>query len=75
MIEQLAYVSPSEYRFDERARSVVCTVSSDCTVSAWDLQEVNCPPWGGKFGLILLMQGRCPILQMNNLSCAFSCHQ
>ncbi|XP_031214508.1 F-box/WD repeat-containing protein 12-like isoform X2 [Mastomys coucha] len=31
MIEQLAYVSPSEYRFDERARSVVCTVSSDCT--------------------------------------------
>lgn len=39
MIEQLAYVSPHEYRFDEGARSVVCTVSSDCTVRAWDLQE------------------------------------
>lgn len=39
MIDQLAYVSPNEYRFDERARSVVCTVSSDCTVRAWDLQE------------------------------------
>lgn len=43
MISQLAYVSPHEYRFDERARSVVCTVSSDRTVRAWDLQEVNCP--------------------------------
>ncbi|XP_006516891.1 F-box and WD-40 domain protein 17 isoform X2 [Mus musculus] len=39
MIDQLAYVSPHEYRFDEGARSVVCTVSSDCTVRAWDLQE------------------------------------
>ncbi|XP_032740320.1 F-box/WD repeat-containing protein 12-like [Rattus rattus] len=38
-IDQLAYVSPHEYRFDEKARSVVCTVSSDCTVRAWDLQE------------------------------------
>ena len=43
MIDQLAYVSPHEYRFDEGARSVVCTVSSDCTVRAWDLQEVSCP--------------------------------
>lgn len=41
-IDQLAYVSPHEYRFDEKARSVVCTVSSDCTVRAWDLQEVSC---------------------------------
>ncbi|XP_028619013.1 F-box/WD repeat-containing protein 12-like isoform X3 [Grammomys surdaster] len=39
MIDELAYVSAHEYRFDERARSVVCTVSSDCTVRAWDLQE------------------------------------
>ncbi|KAK7802109.1 hypothetical protein U0070_006212 [Myodes glareolus] len=38
-IDQLAYISPHEYRFDERARSVVCTVSSDCTVRAWDLRE------------------------------------
>ncbi|EGV99795.1 F-box/WD repeat-containing protein 12 [Cricetulus griseus] len=38
-IDQLAYVSPHEYRFDEMARSVVCTVSSDCTVRAWDLQQ------------------------------------
>lgn len=65
MIDQLAYVSPHEYRFDERARSVVCTVSSDCTVRAWDLQEVNCP-WGGKFGLILLMQGRWDLQEVNS---------
>ncbi|XP_060228484.1 F-box/WD repeat-containing protein 12-like isoform X2 [Meriones unguiculatus] len=38
-IDELAYVSPHEYRFDDRARSVVCTVSSDCTVRAWDLRE------------------------------------
>lgn len=38
-IDQLAYVTPHEYRFDERAKSVVCTVSSDCTVRAWDLHE------------------------------------
>lgn len=38
-IDQLAYVSPHEHRFDGGARSVVCTVSSDCTVRAWDLQE------------------------------------
>ncbi|ERE78850.1 F-box/WD repeat-containing protein 12 [Cricetulus griseus] len=38
-IDQLAYVSPHEYRFDEMARSVVCTVSSDCTVRAWDLHQ------------------------------------
>ncbi|KAL6075340.1 hypothetical protein STEG23_005290 [Scotinomys teguina] len=38
-IDQLAYVTPHEYRFDEKAKSVVCTVSSDCTVRAWDLHE------------------------------------
>uniref|UniRef100_A0A8C6QNV8 F-box and WD-40 domain protein 17 n=1 Tax=Nannospalax galili TaxID=1026970 RepID=A0A8C6QNV8_NANGA len=38
-IDQLAYVSPNEYRFDGGAKSVVCTVSSDCTVRAWDLHE------------------------------------
>ncbi|CAH6799662.1 F-box/WD repeat-containing protein 12 [Phodopus roborovskii] len=38
-IDQLAYISPHEYRFDEMARSVVCTVSSDCTVRAWDLHQ------------------------------------
>ncbi|CAO2596033.1 F-box/WD repeat-containing protein 12 [Lemmus lemmus] len=38
-INQLAYISPHEYRFDETARSIVCTVSSDCTVRAWDLFE------------------------------------
>ncbi|XP_055451129.1 F-box/WD repeat-containing protein 12-like isoform X2 [Psammomys obesus] len=38
-IDELAYISPHEYRFDDRARSVVCTVSSDCTVRAWDLRE------------------------------------
>ncbi|XP_051027110.1 F-box/WD repeat-containing protein 12-like [Acomys russatus] len=38
-INQLAYVSPHEYGFDARTRSVVCTVSSDCTVRAWELHE------------------------------------
>ncbi|XP_062957226.1 F-box/WD repeat-containing protein 12-like [Cynocephalus volans] len=38
-IEELAYVTTSEYRFDRREKSVVCTVSSDCTVRAWDLHE------------------------------------
>ncbi|KAM5227773.1 F-box/WD repeat-containing protein 12 [Ctenodactylus gundi] len=36
-IDQLAYVSTSEYRFDGMEKSVVCTVSSDRTVRAWDL--------------------------------------
>ncbi|XP_010608889.1 F-box/WD repeat-containing protein 12 isoform X1 [Fukomys damarensis] len=38
-IEQLAYISTNEYRFDGREKSVICTVSSDCTVRAWDLHE------------------------------------
>ncbi|MBZ3883915.1 F-box/WD repeat-containing protein 12 [Sciurus carolinensis] len=38
-IDKVAYVSTSEYRFDKREKSVVCTVSSDCTVRAWDLHE------------------------------------
>ncbi|XP_008589732.1 PREDICTED: F-box/WD repeat-containing protein 12-like [Galeopterus variegatus] len=38
-IEELAYVSTSEYRFDRREKPVVCTVSSDCTVHTWDLHE------------------------------------
>ncbi|XP_058157430.1 cyclin-dependent kinase 20 isoform X2 [Dasypus novemcinctus] len=38
-IEELAYISTNEYRFDGREKSVVCTVSSDCTVRAWDLHE------------------------------------
>ncbi|XP_048193714.1 cyclin-dependent kinase 20 isoform X2 [Perognathus longimembris pacificus] len=41
-IDQLAYVSTNEYRFDGREKSVVCTVSADCTVRAWDLHEVVC---------------------------------
>nr|XP_020040057.1 F-box/WD repeat-containing protein 12-like [Castor canadensis] len=39
-IDQLAYISTNEYRFDGREKSVVCTVSTDCTVRAWDLREV-----------------------------------
>lgn len=76
-IDQLAYISPHEYRFDERARSVVCTVSSDCTVRAWDLREVNCSLGreGSLLGLIVLMQSRSPVLQMRSLSSAISCHQ
>ncbi|XP_069889461.1 F-box/WD repeat-containing protein 12-like isoform X3 [Dipodomys merriami] len=38
-INQLAYVSTNEYRFDGTEKSVVCTVSADCTVRAWDLCE------------------------------------
>nr|XP_013006125.1 F-box/WD repeat-containing protein 12 isoform X1 [Cavia porcellus] len=38
-IERLAYISTNEYRFDGGEKSVICTVSSDCTVRAWDLQE------------------------------------
>lgn len=36
-IDDLAYISTSEYRFDGQDKSVVCTVSSDGTVRAWDL--------------------------------------
>lgn len=42
-IERLAYISTNEYRFDGGEKSVICTVSSDCTVRAWDLQEVSWP--------------------------------
>ncbi|XP_072808517.1 F-box/WD repeat-containing protein 12-like isoform X2 [Vicugna pacos] len=38
-IDELAYISTNEYRFDGQEKSVVCTVSSDATVRAWDLQE------------------------------------
>uniref|UniRef100_H0XHC8 F-box domain-containing protein n=2 Tax=Otolemur garnettii TaxID=30611 RepID=H0XHC8_OTOGA len=38
-INELAYVSTNECRFDGRKKSVVCTVSSDGTVRAWDLNE------------------------------------
>ena len=41
-IDDLAYISTSEYRFDGQDKSVVCTVSSDGTVRAWDLHEVSC---------------------------------
>ncbi|XP_047556842.1 cyclin-dependent kinase 20 isoform X5 [Lutra lutra] len=39
-IDELAYVSNSGCRFDGQEKSVVCTVSSDSTVRAWDVQEV-----------------------------------
>jgi hypothetical protein len=42
-IDQLAYISTNEYRFDGREKSVVCSVSTDCTVRAWDLREVSWP--------------------------------
>lgn len=42
-IDELAYISTNEYRFDGQEKSVVCTVSSDGTVRAWDLQEVSSP--------------------------------
>ncbi|XP_006154404.1 F-box/WD repeat-containing protein 12 [Tupaia chinensis] len=38
-IHGLSYISVSEYQFDGGKKSVVCTVSSDCTVRAWDLHE------------------------------------
>ncbi|XP_076995710.1 F-box/WD repeat-containing protein 12-like isoform X2 [Tamandua tetradactyla] len=38
-IDGLAYISANEYIFDGQEKSMVCTVSSDCTVRAWDLQE------------------------------------
>nr|XP_025747397.1 F-box/WD repeat-containing protein 12-like [Callorhinus ursinus] len=37
-IDELAYIS-TECRFDGQEKSVVCTVSSDSTVRAWDVQE------------------------------------
>ncbi|EPQ04295.1 F-box/WD repeat-containing protein 12 [Myotis brandtii] len=36
-IAKLAYISPNEYCFDRREKSVVCTASSDGTVRAWNL--------------------------------------
>ncbi|XP_058528573.1 F-box/WD repeat-containing protein 12-like isoform X1 [Ochotona princeps] len=38
-IDGLAYISTNECRFDGREKSVVCSVSSDSTVRAWDLRE------------------------------------
>ncbi|XP_032326964.1 cyclin-dependent kinase 20 isoform X2 [Camelus ferus] len=38
-IDELAYISTNEYRFNGQEKSVVCTVSSDATVRAWDLHE------------------------------------
>lgn len=46
-IDELAYVSDSGCRFDGQEKSVVCTVSSDSTVRAWDVQEVS---WVGGQG-------------------------
>lgn len=40
-IDELAYISTNECRFDGQEKSVVCTVSSDSTVRAWDVQEVS----------------------------------
>lgn len=45
-IDEVAYISTNEYRFDGQAKSVVCTVSSDGTVRAWDLHEVS--SWRGQ---------------------------
>lgn len=45
-IDELAYISANEYRFDGQEKSVVCTVSSDGTVRAWDLHEVS--GWRGQ---------------------------
>ncbi|XP_064338487.1 cyclin-dependent kinase 20 isoform X5 [Camelus dromedarius] len=41
-IDELAYISTNEYRFNGQEKSVVCTVSSDATVRAWDLHEAAC---------------------------------
>ncbi|XP_008071190.1 F-box/WD repeat-containing protein 12-like isoform X2 [Carlito syrichta] len=41
-IRDLAYISPNECRLDGKEKSVVCTVSSDCTVRAWDVHEAAC---------------------------------
>lgn len=40
-IAKLAYISPKEYCFDRREKSVVCTASSDGTVRAWHVREVS----------------------------------
>lgn len=40
-IDELAYISTKECRFDGQEKSLVCTVSSDSTVRAWDVQEVS----------------------------------
>ncbi|KAM5261211.1 cyclin-dependent kinase 20 isoform 1-T1 [Hipposideros larvatus] len=38
-IDELAYISTNECRFDGQEKSMVCTVSSDGTVRAWNLHE------------------------------------
>ncbi|XP_020836920.1 F-box/WD repeat-containing protein 12-like isoform X1 [Phascolarctos cinereus] len=38
-IDGMAYLSAIEQRFDGQEKSVVCTVSADCTVRAWNVQE------------------------------------
>ncbi|XP_029775346.1 F-box/WD repeat-containing protein 12-like isoform X1 [Suricata suricatta] len=38
-IDGLAYISSNLCRFDGQAKSTVCTVSWDCTLRAWDMQE------------------------------------
>ncbi|XP_074054461.1 F-box/WD repeat-containing protein 12 isoform X2 [Macrotis lagotis] len=38
-IDGMAYLSANEHAFDGKEKSVVCTVSSDCTVRAWNVQE------------------------------------
>ncbi|XP_043857295.1 F-box/WD repeat-containing protein 12 [Dromiciops gliroides] len=35
----MAYLSAKEHTFDGQEKSVVCTVSEDCTVRAWSVQE------------------------------------
>ncbi|XP_031812598.1 F-box/WD repeat-containing protein 12 isoform X2 [Sarcophilus harrisii] len=38
-IDGIAYLSAGEHTFDGQKKSVVCTVSTDCTVRAWNVQE------------------------------------
>lgn len=40
-IDELAYISTNACRLDGQGKSTVCTVSSDSTVRAWDVQEVS----------------------------------
>ncbi|XP_044526360.1 F-box/WD repeat-containing protein 12 [Gracilinanus agilis] len=38
-INGVAYLSANEHTFDGQEKSVVCTVSTDCTLCAWNVQE------------------------------------
>ncbi|EPY86890.1 hypothetical protein CB1_000293002 [Camelus ferus] len=61
-IDELAYISTNEYRFNGQEKSVVCTVSSDATVRAWDLHERPLAvTYGPAFSSVRKLHSRGPV--------------